>query len=297
MRFGQQAAMEYLMTYGWAILIIAIVIVALFQLGVFNNSNLALHATAGACQVVHSAAGSSLAGQCNNEIPQFVAQFNGQGGDIEITPFTWSYSSTISMWVDIASTSGQSANQVLVYTYGLSGFGGCIKDLGIYTGNIFGYYYQTNPMSTQFSINNWHLITVEDNSAANTQYFYVDGMLAGSSSGSVAFPSGGSGGYGSLYSLYLGFPTGPNSCDPYNTYWAPLDGYVSNLQIYNTSLSSGEISALYQEGIGGVPVDPTHIAGWWPLNGNAQDYSGNSHNGQLTGISWNGTWTSGYTAP
>ncbi len=31
-----QSAMEYLMTYGWAILIIAIVMVALFALGVFN---------------------------------------------------------------------------------------------------------------------------------------------------------------------------------------------------------------------------------------------------------------------
>ncbi len=35
-----QSAMEYLMTYGWAILIIAVVLAALFALGVFNGSNL-----------------------------------------------------------------------------------------------------------------------------------------------------------------------------------------------------------------------------------------------------------------
>jgi hypothetical protein len=35
-----QSAMEYLMTYGWAILVIAIVLAALFSLGVFNGSNL-----------------------------------------------------------------------------------------------------------------------------------------------------------------------------------------------------------------------------------------------------------------
>ncbi len=35
-----QSAMEYLMTYGWAILIIAVVLAALFELGVFNGSNL-----------------------------------------------------------------------------------------------------------------------------------------------------------------------------------------------------------------------------------------------------------------
>lgn len=33
-----QSAMEYLMTYGWAILIIAIVLAALFSLGVFNSN-------------------------------------------------------------------------------------------------------------------------------------------------------------------------------------------------------------------------------------------------------------------
>jgi len=36
-----QSAMEYLMTYGWAILIIAVVLGALFQLGVFNANNFA----------------------------------------------------------------------------------------------------------------------------------------------------------------------------------------------------------------------------------------------------------------
>ncbi len=35
-----QSAMEYLMTYGWAILIIAVVLGALFQLGVFSGSSL-----------------------------------------------------------------------------------------------------------------------------------------------------------------------------------------------------------------------------------------------------------------
>lgn len=34
-----QSAMEYLMTYGWAILIIGVVLVALFALGIFNGSS------------------------------------------------------------------------------------------------------------------------------------------------------------------------------------------------------------------------------------------------------------------
>jgi len=39
-RLKAQSAMEYLMTYGWAILIIAVVLGALFSLGVFSGSSL-----------------------------------------------------------------------------------------------------------------------------------------------------------------------------------------------------------------------------------------------------------------
>ena len=46
-----QSAMEYLMTYGWAILIIAVVLGVLFQIGVFSGANLTPKAHAGACQV------------------------------------------------------------------------------------------------------------------------------------------------------------------------------------------------------------------------------------------------------
>jgi len=39
-RLKAQSAMEYLMTYGWAILIIAVVLGALFSLGVFSGTSL-----------------------------------------------------------------------------------------------------------------------------------------------------------------------------------------------------------------------------------------------------------------
>ena len=49
--YRSQSAMEYLMTYGWAILIIAVVLGALFELGVFNSATFASKAQPGACQV------------------------------------------------------------------------------------------------------------------------------------------------------------------------------------------------------------------------------------------------------
>jgi hypothetical protein len=44
------------------------------------------------------------------------------------------------------------------------------------------------------------------------------------------------------------------------------------------------VLAMYARGIGGVPVDLQHLVGWWPLNGNANDYSGNNNNGASTGV-------------
>ena len=95
--------MEYLMTYGWAILIIAVVLAALFELGVFNPMTFAPKASPGSCQVVRpEGAGTtnfiSLSGECNGELPQYVAQFNGNSADVLISntlqvstnSFTWS---------------------------------------------------------------------------------------------------------------------------------------------------------------------------------------------------------------
>ena len=65
-----QSAMEYLMTYGWAILIIAVVLGALFQLGVFNATNFAPRIPAGACQVERFATQVALAGECQGGLPQ-----------------------------------------------------------------------------------------------------------------------------------------------------------------------------------------------------------------------------------
>ena len=76
-----------------------------------------------------------------------------------------------------------------------------------------------------------------------------------------------------------------------------MNGFVANEQVYNTSLSASEIQALYLEGIGGAPIRPQNLTGWWPLNSNANDYSGNGNNGQLNGVTFSSLWESEYTAP
>ncbi|MEM3177924.1 MAG: LamG-like jellyroll fold domain-containing protein [Candidatus Micrarchaeaceae archaeon] len=63
----------------------------------------------------------------------------------------------------------------------------------------------------------------------------------------------------------------------------PVSGDLANVQIYNTSLSASEIQALYQEGIDGTPIQNAGLVGWWPLDGNANDYSGFGNNGEING--------------
>ena len=58
-------------------------------------------------------------------------------------------------------------------------------------------------------------------------------------------------------------------------------GSMANAQIYSASLSSAQVQQLYQEGIAGLPFS-SNLVGWWPLNGNAKDYSGGGNNGVAT---------------
>jgi hypothetical protein len=62
-----------------------------------------------------------------------------------------------------------------------------------------------------------------------------------------------------------------------------FNGSIANVQVYNASLSASQIQQLYQEGIGGAPINLQNLVAWWPLNGNANDYSGNGNNGVTNG--------------
>jgi hypothetical protein len=66
-----------------------------------------------------------------------------------------------------------------------------------------------------------------------------------------------------------------------NMYW--FNGSIANVQVYNTALTDQEIQYLYQQGLGGAPIRLGSLVGWWPLNGDAKDYSGNNNHGTING--------------
>ena len=58
-----------------------------------------------------------------------------------------------------------------------------------------------------------------------------------------------------------------------------LNGSVSNVQIYRYPLTNTQISDLFAEGITSPPVSTVGLSAWYPLDGNANDYSSNWNNG------------------
>jgi len=279
-----QSAMEYLMTYGWAILIISVVLAALFQLGVFNPMTFAPKAPPGSCQVFRpngpgTTSFINLEGVCSGELPQYVAQFGGTSYVQVPNSASLKYylnGVTFAVWFKLAKT-GASMGIV-------SQTPNPFIDLW-YNGNNLRYEV-TNP-----SINGGAACFASTVLASGTWYFavltYNTSILDGYLNGQLA--------------CYIAdnaiINPNPNPVI-IGSYYGSFNGTISNVQIYNTSLSANEIQALYLEGIGGAPIDLQHLVAWWPLNGNANDYSGNGNNGQINGnVNFVSNWYNGYTPP
>ena len=307
-KINSQSAMEYLMTYGWAILIIAVVLGALFSLGVFNGNNFAPKASSGACQVFRpngpgTTMDINLAGECQGLEPQYVAQFNGQSGYVTTTNSIQFYSNnlTFSTWVNIASYINSQSNQIIIGS-------------ALWGGDAHGWWLLGQgaiPSNNNRGWNAWSTYTTTSDSVANVGFgFYAMGPNTWQQ---IAFTRSASGNTAVVTAYVNGVMVGNNVQTNWQS-WAQhtnwpftiggiagggwfFNGSIANVQIYNTSLSANEVQALYQEGIGGAPIDLQNIVGWWPLNGNANDYSGNNNNGQATNVIYTGSWTSSYSAP
>ena len=275
-----QSAMEYLMTYGWAILIIAIVLVALFSLGIFNSSNFAPRAQPGSCEVLRNSAQTSLVGQCNGMLPEYVAQFNNGSKSENIT---------INNAKELAPSIGSNLTITLwvkpLYT---STFGGVAFTTNPATIEI-GWLTQFTPTgTTNWLYSNvsaqggiWSFMAVKE-TVGKSASIYLNGDLTAYTTNSAMVSST------QTATTYL-IGTYVTCCQ--------YKGSLANIQIYNASLSNSSIQALYKEGIGGAPINVNNLMGWWPLNGNANDYSGYGNDGTAANVTYTSSWTSGYSAP
>ena len=264
-----QSAMEYLMTYGWSILIIAVVLGVLFQLGVFNSTNFAPRATPGSCRVLKTSGMANLEGICNGQLPKYVAQFNGQSSTINfgaaaiLSPST---AQTVVVWFTLGAyapasqwPSSVSNSQWGIYEQTLtSGVGSYVTtNPGAATT-----WCSISPPGANVPLNTWHQYVQTYDGANIITYYDGQSQYAPCSKTGTMVPG----------ILYIGSTN--------------FNGGIANVQIYDTSLSSSYIQALYLEGVGGVPVLLQNLIGWWPLNGDTNDYSSNNDNGAPTAIAY-----------
>ena len=272
------------------ILITAVVLGGLYSLGLFNGASLSPKAAPGACQVYRpngplSTTYISLQGICNAQPPQYVASFNSMGttsyiitgttglplGNNPRSVFIWVYTKT-------PQTSGD------IYDYGICGSYE-ISRFSISSTLLFSGYGDDYGSTLAVPTGVWSFIG----------YVYN----ANSTNGITLYLNGNSVNHSLPHALQTTLPaTNPSAVGysvPCGAY--PFNGLASNLQVYNTTLDANSIQALYQEGVGGAPINLQSLVAWWPLNGNANDYSGNLNSGQSTAVIYTNQWQNGYIAP
>jgi hypothetical protein len=210
------------------------------------------------------------------------AGFNGASSYISVLayPIANLPAYTVDMWVYL--TSGTS---YLFAGYTSSvGSPGCASyyisanpvTIGTWNQNYAGNWY-TSTSSTSVPLNSWHMVTVTlsgGGTGTGNIIVYLDGgsanIISGQSiSSSVPNPLTEIGGWATGCTGSL---TGS------------LNGAMADVQVYNSALTSNQVASLYSEGIGGSPVVPANVIGWWQLNGNANDYSGSNNNGATTSV-------------
>ncbi len=295
---SSQSAMEYLMTYGWVILIIAVVMGVMFSLGIFSNR--APTGQPGACQVLRpngagSVQGIGLSGVCNGQLPEFVAYFAGGGNpsgfssDSYITATVLDMAGTnmpmtVSMWINVPPNEGgnipffalHGTNAYSAYEIFRGGSFSTSEEFGLHRCTSADTFESTLPL---VAANTWYFVAYTVR--APNYAFYLDGN-SNTMTNVNTYSTGDQIVIGGQY----------NDCDG-----GAYIGYISNVQLYNTALSSSTLNAMYISGIGGAPIDLNNLVGWWPLNGNANDYSGNGATGNAVSVTYTNGWTSGYTQP
>jgi hypothetical protein len=271
-----QNAIEYLSTYAWAIMLLMVVLVVLFFLGIFNPSTYSQSANPGGCQVYKPYGPNTqqfvgLEGTCNSAKPRTVAYFNGQTSYVSVgTSLLTGNQITFALWAEKLGSGNQGSSQVVFSQTGIDYMGSCVSAPII----------QINSHSAgagacaQTGVWNQYVGTYN----GVTLTMYVNGTQVGTASGTGNIGSG------------------TDNIGQYTSSFN-FNGYIADVQIYNTSLSANSVKVLYKEGIGGDPVNIKNLVGWWPLNGDVKDYSGNGNNGMPNFLTFISTWSGGYSTP
>ncbi|MGA2799904.1 MAG: LamG-like jellyroll fold domain-containing protein [Candidatus Micrarchaeaceae archaeon] len=201
------------------------------------------------------------------------AQFNGKNGYVTIGTSglpTGASARSEFAWIYYTGNS-KSSNYYAAFSYGQYACSS-ISGIGVYSGYLTFLGGCTNPQSFAVFPNTWHLVGFTYVAGSTTVTMYLDGSsqtITVNGGNPLATPA----------PNFAGIGGDSVSFDPFM-------GGIADVQLYNTALSPQQVGAMYAGGPGAPPVLPSNTLGWWPLNGNANDYSGNGRNGVAAGISF-----------
>ena len=354
-RIKTQSTMEYMMTWGWAILVIAIVAGVLYSFGIFNPSSSISNTVSGfsGLNVVQNCVGGNLVMSITNPSAETmdISGINATGAsDSSYAGFYVSLgpdsSGTLMVPNACPSTAGSSYYDSVTIDYTEPGyvFGSKMISTGKVTGKVstahaysglFAAYFNgangfinissiplhngsftiTAFVYGQNFVNNSNASVIVSQASSSCPGFYhcirgyvqndtlTFGIIGSDKPGRIPLNDGQWYLTSFVYNesasnkvLYLNQSMdaeGPSN-KPYSVVngdtllgaffnksytFDMFHGVMMNVQVYNTSLTQSQILSIYNRSLSGVPPSTNNLIAWWPLDGNALDYSGNHYNG------------------
>ena len=190
--------------------------------------------------------------------------FSGASGNVLIGDSYSGNALTVTLWVKPSATSSGSSTRMVFNSIGTGNVG-----LGFVTGNTY--------MTEQLFIgSDTYTLSANQVAMIGNSWNFVAVSISGGAAGVYTGQGGNTmisvvGGPYSLSGMQLGGAAG-------------FTGNMSNLQLYSSALSPSQVYQIYLNGLGGTPITNSSLMGWYPLNGNANDYSGTGTNGIASNV-------------
>ncbi|MDE1827794.1 MAG: LamG domain-containing protein [Candidatus Micrarchaeota archaeon] len=139
--------------------------------------------------------------------------------------------------------------------------------------NVNGWQGPSSTSTNSLSLNRWYYIAYTQNAVSNS--LYINGALESS--------LGGSAGTTMTRNVSIGGSNQNNGGKACQLSSNSLNGEMANVQLYNAALTPNQILSEYSAGISAAPPNTANVVGWWPLSGDANDYSGSGMRGTIHG--------------
>lgn len=195
---------------------------------------------------------------------------------------------SVQVWVNFGDLSGRGVCDLTVVDKSTTNSGD-YRNYSIHLGwngsshYVYGHFvnaadYSTTVSAALATVGVWHHLVLTFDASTMLMCLYVDGSLAGSLTTSTV-PN--------LSATYFGSITGG-----YN-YGQSYDNTLDEVFIWNVALSSSDVSALYNGGAG-LPFPDAllrraNTLGFWDLDTDSNDRSGNGYNGTDAGVTYDST--------